>query len=78
MRPRRHRFIMTFRTTTDALAVERQCAETRTPGRLIPVPSLISAGCGMCYSAPPEARESVRAAAESAGVEAQGLYEMML
>jgi len=78
MRTRRHRVIMTFHTTTDALSVESCCAQCGVSGRLIPVPSLISAGCGMCFSAPPEERQALRDAAARAGVTPAGVYEMML
>ena len=41
--------IITFFTTTDAMAFERYCMEKHLPGRLIPLPGEISAGCGMCW-----------------------------
>ena len=41
--------IVTFFTTTDAMAFERFCLEQGLPGRLIPLPGEISAGCGMCW-----------------------------
>lgn len=41
--------IITFFTTTDAMAFERYCLGKGLPGRLIPLPGEISAGCGMCW-----------------------------
>ena len=38
------RLIITFRCTTDAIAMEKSCKATGAPGRLIPVPRSISAG----------------------------------
>lgn len=38
--------VVTFHTTTDAMAMEKACKEAGAPGRLIPVPREISAGCG--------------------------------
>lgn len=70
--------VAAFHTTTDALAVERFCAERAVPGRLIPLPPIISAGCGMCWSAPDEARPQVVEAVRAAGVEAAGIYQMLL
>ena len=58
MRERRERCVVTFRTTTGAMEMERSCEETGLPGRLILVPRAITAGCGMCSAAPPEAREA--------------------
>ena len=40
------RLIITFRCTTDAIAMEKSCKATGAPGRLIPVPRSISASCG--------------------------------
>jgi len=72
------RTVVAFHTTTDALAMEAWCAENAVPGRLIPLPTIISAGCGMCWSAPDEASSAVIAAAKAAGIETDGIYQMML
>lgn len=78
MREKTLRTIVAFHTTTDALAVEAYCAEHAVPGRLIPLPTIISAGCGMCWSAPDEANAAVVRAVEDAGVSASGVYQMLL
>ena len=57
MREKQERFVVTFATTTGAMAMERACRDAGLPGRLIPVPRSITAGCGMCWSAPPDARQ---------------------
>ena len=41
--------IITFATTTAAMAMERFCLENNLPGRLIPVPQEISSGCGVAW-----------------------------
>lgn len=46
-----NKLVITFRTTTEAMAMERFCKESGAPGRLIPVPKSISAGCGMAWCA---------------------------
>ena len=56
MRKKEERFVVTFATTTGAMAMERACQPAGLPGRLIPVPRSITAGCGMCWSAPPHRR----------------------
>ena len=38
MRKKRDYVILTFRTTTDAMAMEAQCAACGIAGRLIPIP----------------------------------------
>ena len=56
MRLKKPRLIVTFHTTTAAMGMEIACNRAELPGRLIPVPREITAGCGMAWSAPPEAR----------------------
>lgn len=70
--------VLTFYTTTDAMAMEAYCAQKGIPGRLIPLPTIISAGCGMCWKAPAQAKEQVREAAKEAGIRPEGEYQMML
>ena len=66
--------IGTFYSTTDAMAMETFCQRNGVGGRLIPVPSGISAGCGMCWKMPLDAREEMETAASSAGIRFQGMY----
>lgn len=49
--------ILTFRTTAEAMAMETCCKKCGAPGRLIPVPKAISAGCGMAWCVKPEMEE---------------------
>jgi len=72
------RTVVAFHTTTDAMAVEAYCAGHGVPGRLIPLPTIISAGCGLCWSAPDEARQRVVDAVSAALVTPAGVYQMML
>ena len=53
MKPIRDKLIITFPTTVAAMAMEAACEADGAPGRLIPVPTQISAGCGMCWCAEP-------------------------
>ena len=78
MRVKQLRLIVTFPTTTAAMAMEKVCAERGVPGRLIPVPREITAGCGMAWSAPPDARDAVEKAAREAGIDTDGWHELMV
>jgi len=78
MRVKQLRLIVTFHTTTAAMAMEKVCAEQGVPGRLIPVPREITAGCGMAWSAPPDARDAIEKAARVAGIEIDGWYELIV
>lgn len=49
MRPKVDCFIITFDTTSHAIAMEKYCKEHQIKGRLIPIPATISAGCGICW-----------------------------
>ena len=71
-------FLDVMYTTAAAMALEVFCHANAVPGRLIPVPREISAGCGMCWSAPPEARTAVEQAVNDTGITAQGLYELVI
>lgn len=54
MRVKEPALVVTFETTTAAMAMEKFCVEHHLPGRLIPVPREITAGCGLAWKAPPE------------------------
>lgn len=49
----REYLIVTFAATTMALMMERACKQAGAPGRLIPLPKAIDAGCGMAWAAQP-------------------------
>lgn len=59
MRTKEIRLLVTFPGTTDAMAMEAACRQRELPGRLIPLPGYIKAGCGMAWSAPPDAKDSL-------------------
>ena len=52
MRKKELKLVVTFHTTADAMAMEKACKAEEVPGRLIPVPRVISAGCGLAWAAP--------------------------
>ena len=76
MRQKELRLIITFRTTSAAIAMERFCKRSGLPGRLIPVPRSITADCGMAWSAPLDARALLEQAADAP--EYAGIYEVMI
>ena len=78
MRAKELRVIVTFPTTTDAMAMENYAVSNGVAGRLIPVPTAISAGCGMCWSAPIAARAQVTQAAQAAEIRTEGIYELVI
>lgn len=68
MLPKSKALILTFKQTVSAMAAEDFCRTKGLPGRLIPLPREISAGCGLCWKAPPEAEETLCAALAEAGL----------
>ena len=59
MRIKKKTWILTFESTTQAMAADKFRIEKKLPGRLIPIPREITAGCGLCWKAVPQGREKV-------------------
>lgn len=70
--------ILSFAKTTDAMAVEKYCMDKGLPGRLIPVPRQITAGCGLSWKAAPEDQDVLTEALTEAGLAWSGLYILEL
>ena len=78
MRKKELKLVVTFHTTADAMAMEKTCKEKNAPGRLIPVPRAISAGCGLAWCAALEGRKALLMVMEEAGIENEALHECMV
>jgi len=78
MREKRLYLVITFHTTSAAMAMEAMCAEKGLPGRLIPVPREITAGCGMAFRAETEQEQSLLDAAKEAGIQVDGVYKLVI
>lgn len=76
MRVRERRLIVAFHTTHDAMAFEDYCLSRGIPGRLIPLPREISAGCGLAWSAPPGDGARLQEALARAGIAPQHVKEL--
>ena len=74
MRQKKPTLIITFATTTQAMAMEKFCADNGLPGRIIPVPREITAGCGLSWKAAPDDRETLEAALTEHGVKWQEMH----
>ncbi len=78
MREKKPALIITFSTTTDAMGMEKFCAAQHLPGRLIPVPREISAGCGLAWKTPVETKDSLLQTIEEAGLHWQDVHVVEL
>ncbi len=54
MREKKPFVVLSFHTTMSAMEWEKRCMESGIPGRLIPLPAEISAGCGLAWRMRPE------------------------
>ena len=77
MREKKLRLIITFHTTTAAMAFEKHCLAEGLPGRLIPVPTSITAGCGMAWMAEPSDRSLREEAIEKDALSVDSLHEIV-
>ena len=78
MRKKELKLVVTFHTTADAMAMEKACKEHGAPGRLIPVPRMISAGCGLAWCAALDEREALKSVMQKVGIEEEEMHECMV
>ena len=67
--------IITFNSTTYAYLMEKLRREDELPGRLMPLPKNISAGCGACFSSEKNDVEFWKNYMKDKGVEYDKIYE---
>jgi len=78
MRVKKWKILVTFPTTTAALQLEKAAKFGVLPGRLIPVPALLSAGCGLAFCTETEYQDEVLRLLGQAGISFEGLHEVLL
>lgn len=78
MRAKELKLVVTFHTTSEAMAVEKACKQYGAPGRLIPVPRTISAGCGLAWCAALEEKEVVKEVLNKVGIKEEDMHECMV
>lgn len=67
MRRRRPVLVIAFSSTEQALAAEALFTNSGLPGRMIPIPSQVSAGCGLAWKAEVDEKPQLLAALAQAG-----------
>jgi len=72
------KLVITFHTTTAAMAMERRCKDAQLDGRLIPVPGSISADCGLAWCAKPGNEKMLTEHMQRWGVEYQGIHRCLI
>ena len=68
MRVKIPQLIITFSSTPEAIRMEKYCLENGLPGRMIPVPTQISAGCGLAWKTDPGEKERFMEKLSEAGM----------
>lgn len=72
------KLVITFFTTTAAMALERICKEQNADGRIIPVPGSISADCGLAWCAKNESEEELLHLMVQHNITPQGIYHCLI
>lgn len=72
------KLVITFYTTTAAMAMERICKACGADGRIIPVPGSISADCGLAWCAKNESEEELLEIMVQNHITPQGIYHCLV
>ena len=75
---RSEKLVITFYTTTAAMAMEKLCREEGAEGRLIPVPGSISADCGLAWCAKNESEDALLKLMVRNGISPQGIHHCLV
>ena len=78
MRKSALRCVVTFHTTSGAMAAERLCRREGLEGKLISVPRSLTSDCGLAWSAPPELGPVLERRFHESGIEAAGFHTLTL
>lgn len=78
MRAKELKLVVTFHTTTDAMAMEKACKECGANGRIIPVPRSITSGCGLAWCADLIERDALSEVMARVGIKEEAMHECMV
>jgi len=76
MRQKEWKLIITFHTTSDAIAFEKACKEAGKAGRMIPVPRELSAGCGLAWCTLPSEKAVMEEVLAEKKIECEEMAEL--
>ena len=77
MREKKLQCIFSFKNTVDALEMEKIGEKRKLSGRLIPLPSIISAGCGLAWTTEPENKERMLSVLKEEGLEPSSVHDIV-
>ena len=78
MRKKELQCVVTFRTTTEAMAFEEAAKEAGFGGRIIPLPREISAGCGLSWKDDPEKKLLIEKLLQEKNIGYDRIYEIVI
>ena len=78
MREKSPRIVVTFATTSDAMAMEAAAREHGIPGRIIPVPSEIDAGCGLSWCADLTDKQELESSLDELALAFEGMHVVLM
>lgn len=78
MRKKTPKVVITFSTTSDAMALEALSRGAGVPGRIVPVPTEIDAGCGLAWCADACERACLLDALDRLGLDYEGVFEVAM
>lgn len=78
MRKKQKYTVLTFSAVTEAMAMEKYCIRNQIPGRFIPLPGEISAGCGLAWRIGCEEFLLFREKLEASGIAWEQAVELFL
>lgn len=78
MRKKVRKLVLSFLSTTQAMAAEGCFQRNEVCGRLIPLPSAVSAECGLAWCTDLEEREKIETLIKEKQVCIQGIHEVLL
>lgn len=70
--------VFSFHTTADAMHTESVMKQASLPGRIIPVPRTMSAGCGLAWGMSPEYRSQAEELLKAANISPEQTEELMM
>lgn len=75
---KQEKLVITLYTTTAAMAMENICKASGADGRIIPVPSSITADCGLAWCAKNESEDTLLELMIRHSITPQGIYHCMV
>ncbi len=78
MRPKELQCVISFHATTEAMAFEGAAKAAGFKGRLIPVPTSITAGCGLAWRDAPESKETLCQFIRDEGLAFEAMHELVI